>query len=355
MDMGIVRSSWAKNAVWGSFKGGPYVACPCSGEEYPDKGNVAIVNGARPFLVNTGGALQRNTPGADDGGQYFDPIYNELFGDTGNREIFNLFYVSEPKPAGQGEYLRNDGARTSMVAFDDGGDYVFMSSSHLEDEYPQRRDSNPQTIMSWTRDAIYVRPDIFVVDDATEISDPSIDQWLAWHFATRPIASGSTGTRYDIGSGSAYAGTIESVFPTGSKTKVVNVFDSDKVYRVEIRPGASGAGQRWLTVFDAASSPSDALDATAMSSAAGNITAGAATGVLLVGTGRNVVYVKVDQPGSGVTYRAPVGSTLNVVSGLDPLGSYSVVVSSGSGATTVSITPSGNRHPSDAGVLSFST
>jgi hypothetical protein len=357
LDNAYVRSSWNTDAVWGMFKSGPYVACPCSGEEFYDKGSLTIVDGERPFLVNAWGALLRNTPGTGDGSQYFNPLYDDLYGDAAHREIFNIFYVDEPTPEGQGEYLRQDGATTALSDFDEGGDYVFMRGTNLADQYPQYRDNNPKTITSWTRDVIYVRPDLFIVDDVTEITDVGIDQWMAFHFPARPRAiTGSSSPRFDVGSDNGYLGSVETIFPKQAVDTIENVFDSGKVFRLEIRPGQPATKQHWLTVFDAGSDPGTAVDATPMSVSDGNVTSGSASGTALEGNDRDVVYLKVATlSSSGLTYHSATTDALNVLTGLDPDGSYSIVVSTGPGTTTVSLTSGGSLHPSDAGVLTFTT
>jgi hypothetical protein len=144
------------------------------------------------------------------------------------------------------------------------------------------------------------------------------------------------------------------VFPETAQSKLENVFSSNKVYRLEVRAGGSGLDQRWLTILNAAPTAGDAVAATAMSSAAGNVTAGSASGALLQRSTGNIVYLKVTAFGAnGVTYRIPPGQTLNVLTGLDPSGSYSLAESVGPGSTTISISSGGQLHASAAGVLSF--
>ena len=62
---------------------------PDNGEEYFDKGSLAIMNGSKQLLVNATGALLRNTPGTNDGSAYYNPVYDDLFGDGGPRDLFN--------------------------------------------------------------------------------------------------------------------------------------------------------------------------------------------------------------------------------------------------------------------------
>ncbi len=114
IEMAAVRSDWSRRAVWAAFKSGPYINFTDNGEEYFDKGSLSIVNGSRPLLVNANGALLRDTPGTGDGDRYYQPIYDDLFSDTGRRDIFNIFYTDRPAPLGQSNRLRSAGARTHI-------------------------------------------------------------------------------------------------------------------------------------------------------------------------------------------------------------------------------------------------
>ena len=115
MEAAAMRSDWSQNAVWGTFKSGPYTNSPEAGWQYFDEGSLAIVNGSVPFLVNAPGALMRNTPGSSDGGDFAAKLDDDLFfGNPPNRDLFNVFYVNKPTPEGQTDRLRSEGAKTQM-------------------------------------------------------------------------------------------------------------------------------------------------------------------------------------------------------------------------------------------------
>jgi len=345
IEMAAVRSNWSRSAVWGAFKSGPYINYPENGEEYFDTGSLSIVNGSRPLLVNANGALLRNTPGTSDGDRFYQPIYDDLFSDGGrNRDIFNVFYVGGPSPWGQGNRLRSDGARTRIARFHDGGSYVLMTGTHLEDEYPQ---SGARAIRSWTRTVVYVRPGTFVVSDRTSITDPAIDQWLAFHLGGHAIAvpSGSAGVnRYDVIGHSGYAGSVDTVLPAGHTDSIAGLFGSTKVDRLEVRPGSPASDQRWLTVFDAAASAPRAAHVAPLRAT------GEAVGVLLQRPGGGNTAVVI---GAGaqmdVRYALSRGSTLNLVSGLEPGARYTVRTGGG----VVDIRPGSGRRADRGGTLVF--
>ena len=249
MDMASMRSSWKKDAVWAEFKAAPYTDYQGAAEELYDEGSLTILNGAKQFLVYAPTALLRNTPGTSDGERFEDIVYDNIYSDTGPRDLFNIFYVSDPGPSGQTDVLRSEGAQTA-TQFSDHGSYAVARATHLEDLYPRDRNADP-TISLWTRDVVYVRPRIFVVRDKTTVSDGSIDQWLAWHFLGKPSAAG--GGRYNLASGS-----VEVLAPSGHTEKIVNVLGSNKVYRLEVRRSGSARQTQWVTVFQAGPGAVDA-------------------------------------------------------------------------------------------------
>jgi hypothetical protein len=172
--MASARSSWSTSAVWAEFKSGPYTNYPQNGEELYDQGSLAIVKGSRPFLVNAWGALVRNTPGTSDGSKFWQDAYNDVEGDGGPRDLFNVFYVNGPA-AGQGDYWRSDGSRAGIDRFYDGGNYVVVRGSHLEDNYP-RSPGGPKTISAWARVVEYLRPELVAVFDQTQVERASLGQ-----------------------------------------------------------------------------------------------------------------------------------------------------------------------------------
>jgi len=353
--MAAMRSSWDTSAVWGMFIGGPYVNNPDNGEEYFDKGAVSIVNGSRPFLVNTAAALQRNTtPGSDDSDKFGQPIYDELFGDSGGRSIFNVFYTGQPTPLGQGELLRSQGAHTRMSAFEDAGGTVFARSTGLEDEYPR---AGNKTITRWTRELVYLRPGTFVVHDRTTVTDPALDQWMAFHLSGQPQAVGADPgvTSYDVSATGGYAGRVHVVLPAGHKEAVNNVMGSGKVFRLEVRGGDPAASHEWLTIFDAAPSAGEASSAAPITPVTGPM-----SGVLLPRGGGNEAVLlsprEADQPVSEETaYRVAAADTRHVLVGLEPGTQYSVTAAKAGNQVEVHVKPGGGIASSANGVLRFHT
>ena len=341
IEMAATRSTWQSNAVWAEFKAGPYTNYPDNGEELPDQGSLAIVNGARPFLVNAWGALVRNTPGTGDGSPLWQKAYDDVLGDNSPRDLFNVFYIGGPSP-GQGQYLRSDGARTAIDRFQDAGTYVEMRGTHLEDNYP-RNSEQPKTLKSWTREIVYLRPDLFVVFDSTAISSASLDQRMDFHFGGRLLDRGAG--RFDDGSGSSYAGTVQTVLPVRAKDTVVDVFGAHKVYRLEVRPPRPEADTHWLTVLDAASSSGAAFHAAPLT------VAGNGTGVFLSHAGKRFTVIQGTAP---LHFTVPSrAKTRCTITGLKPGATYRIA-KTGHGEK-VAILPGGTSKASAAGVLTFDT
>src|SRR6185369_11131998 len=107
-----------------------------------------------------------NTPGTNDGDPVFNDLYNELFqeqsdGVNGARRIFNTYYAMRPNGYwGQIGNTPFDGSTTTLSRFEDGGSFVLMRGTHLEDQY-----FGDHPISGWTRNVAYVRPQLFVVYD----------------------------------------------------------------------------------------------------------------------------------------------------------------------------------------------
>jgi hypothetical protein len=340
LDMATARSSWEPSAVWSMFIGGPYVNNPDNGEEYYDKGALTIVNGDRPFLVNAGATLQRHTPGTEDGNEFSQELFDELFGPEARRSLFNVFYVDRPEPIGQEGYTRAEGANTHMSAFEDAGGSVYMRASDLRDQYPI---SGDKTIRDWTREIAYLRPGTFVVHDRTSVTDPSLDQWMSFHFAGRPepVADGS----YDVTTGRGYAGRVHTLLPERRDERIVDVFDSGKAFRLEVH-GPHATDQDWLTVFDAAPNAGAASTAEPLDTGAG-------PGVLLHREGGDeaVLFATAET----IRYRVRAAQTTHVIAGLQPNTSYELRGSRAGDSIDVAVRQGEGRRTSEAGVLRFHT
>jgi hypothetical protein len=222
---------------------------------------------------------------------------------------------------------------------------VLLQGVHLEDEYPR---SGPATISSWTRTVMYLRPGTFVVYDRTAVTDPHLDQWLAFVLAGRPTAAGAPADgarRYDVVGRSGYAGSVYTVLPVGHVDSAAGFFGGTKCFRLEVRPGRADRVQQWLTAFDAAPSPCQAATVTPIQAT------GEPAGVLVrrAGTGEAVLLGGEDP--ADVRYARPSGPTLNVITGLRPGATYSV----STGGGRVDVHPGPGMRASASGVITFRT
>jgi hypothetical protein len=354
-EMGSVRSGWDTGAVWGSLDAAPYIDFPDAGEQLFDSGSLAVAHGNRPFLVNATGQLFRGTNPPDD------LIYNDNFGDSSTRGLYNVFYTGAPTPLGQGAPSRADGAGTHISAFEQNQSFVFMRASQLEDMYPR---TGTPTISAWTRDVIYLRPDLFVINDRTNVTDQNVDQWLRFHFAGAPtrVADPSSGvSRYDIGSGASYAGSVSNVLPVGHQQQVTpTIFSGSDVSRIDVRAGTPAKQNQWMTVVDAAGSPAQAAQASRLSASDGNVLAGTVAGTLLRSSGGSFAVLSGTGPAgttvaTPIRYHLPAGATVNVVSDLAPGTAYAVTSTADATGVVVDIRPGSGPQASASGVLSFST
>ena len=210
-------------------------------------------------------------------------VYNDEYGEFdptniyfGNRTIYNIFYVrkmsaTEPVTAyGQLAESAEDGARTQVTAYEDGGTYVYTLATNLEDMYRSRKTMTRKSPRGRARSCICVRTDF-----SCTTAPPPATQAAATRRATnssrsifrlilracsRPLAR----QRFDITYNATYAGAMTTVLPVNTATTQSSACirhvppDCDGSTN---REGLAGAGSRadhcgrikaWLTAFDLA-------------------------------------------------------------------------------------------------------
>jgi hypothetical protein len=359
-----MRSSWASNAVWAAFQAGPYTGYPSSSEEFFDEGSLAIQRGGVQFLVNTWGAMMRNTPGTSDGDPVFNDVYNELFqeqtdGVNAGRRIFNTYYAVRPGGYwGQAGNTPFDHSATTLSRFEEGGSYVLMRGTHLEEQY-----FSDHPIAGWTRTVAYVRPQLFVVYDRTSLKTGA-DNWMAWHMAPLPrertdAVAGThafdvTDTRAAFG-GDLFRGRVTTILPAGHVVNNVDVFGRGKVYRLEVRAPAPVLANAWLTVFDASSTAAAAKNAAPLIATVGGTPAAEGT-LLSGGNGGNlaVLFSKSGAPIVGpLGFQVPAADTYCLLPDLTPAAGYTATASVVNGGIALNVAPGGPLLASADGTLAF--
>lgn len=359
------RSDWSTGASWMSFRAGPYVNNPGQGEQGFDQGSLALVRGNAPLLVNTFGWMAHEPNGSADENR----LYSDLFGSfdgalyMGNRQIYNVYYVrnmSGPTVVnqfGQAAYTTEDNqVRTQTSAFEDGGDYVHVLGTHLEDMY--RKFPGGTSVAAWSRQVMFLRPNRFVVYDRTTSGSAAYDQYLAWHFPANPV-KGSTAagqSRLDVTYNGHYVGAMTTVLPANASPTTVRLYPSSpvtKVWQVQVRPATAGATQRWLTVFDLSSTAS-AVATTAPVS----VTRGTFVGVRLAASdGNSVLLSSSGAPGvavaGSISYTVPTAAAEHFITDVAARSGYDIVASTASGVQVISVNPGGSYTSSPEGVLNF--
>jgi len=363
-NMSIMRSDWTTSAVWGNILGGATTSNSESGHEKFDKGGLTITRGGTRFLVQAHAEMDQNTsPGSGDGGAFDFPPGddpnnpNNFFNDdfNGNATSYNIFYTKNPIRWGQFA-VDPTTAKTAVSKFEDGGTYAYTRVSHLEDMYNDGEDVN--NVPHWTRDVLYLRPELFVVRDRTIVKDPKIPQYMAWHFPQTPVLTKqmdnlTVDNRYDISDPNGlYKGNITSLFPMGGDTNLVNLYGSNRAYRVEALTAKNPTtGQSWLTVLDPALSKASSYTSTRMSAADGNILQGGLFGaemknatdcqIALFGTGSDQTIVSgtvqflASKLGEGVTIADMTPGTLYTLTSSTSGGKILVTLTPGSGPLKV--------------------
>jgi hypothetical protein len=373
------RSDWSTAATWLSFRAGPYVEDPNHAEQYYDQGSLALVRGATPLLVNGTGWIVHEPDG--DRGEYpadfscdtpdDESIYCDMFGNfepgdpyLGNRSLPGVFFVRHMSGATLQERFGQEGngpldftpPRTRVTRFEDRSAYVYALAEHLEDMY--RPFAGGAGVAAWSRQILYLRPNRVAVFDRTTTGSALYDQYMAFDFAAAPTPAGPS--RLDVTvAPNTFAGSMTVVLPDGANLGTpVQMYPgrpSGKVWQVQVRPATAGTEQRWIAVFDLASSAAGIAQARKL-----DVAQGAIFGTLL--TDANGAIALVSNSGAAgtattlpVSYRTPLLGTLHVVTDLQPNTGYVVSVLGEATANTVTLaagTPA-NVISSAQGVLNF--
>ncbi|HLK41034.1 MAG TPA: hypothetical protein VKU41_29990 [Polyangiaceae bacterium] len=283
-----VRSAWQKDAVWGTFVAGTYIDAPDSGEQLFNQGSVAVVAGDQPILVNATGWLPQ---AGGNAGETF--VYDDSWGNK-TRLLYNTFFAAgvAQVPVAPGS------AQTQVAKYEEQGAFAHARGVHIADMYA----TGGVGVSQFTRDFAYVRPGTFVVYDRTTLGG-SADQWLAWHTPTQPTAvatSDATQARFDVASQGATVGSIRTLLPRTATAMKVNLVNG-AAWRLEMHSPTQAAAQDWLTVVTAGAS---VPDETRLSSADGNVTAGAVVGVHVLSSPRNAVVLFGDDHAAAATVSA---------------------------------------------------
>jgi hypothetical protein len=365
MGMVSARSNWSTSASWMSFRAGPYTNNPGQGEQGFDEGSLALVNGSIPLLVNAYGWMVHDPNGSADE----DRLYNDQYGSfngtqyTGNREMYNVFYVRNMNGStvkerfGQGAFTsEDDNVRTTVSAYEDGQGYVYTLATHLEDMY--RRFSAGPAVSSWSRQIVYLRPNIFVVYDRTTSGSSSYDQYMAWHFPANPASAsaGSGENRIDVTYNGTFAGSMMTVLPKDAKLTTVALYPNSnpvKVWQVRERPADDKTSQHWLTVFDTSSQAGNVASTSPV-----DVTSGDVIGVRVLGYyGAQVMISSAGPAGTpisgSIVYQVPGTGSYHVITDLASDTAYGVSASSSGGGQSIKVSPGGSFKSSPKGVLAF--
>lgn len=365
MNAVAARSGWDNGASWMSFRAGPYVNNPAQGEEYFDQGSLALVRGSVPLLINTGGWVVHEPNGTQEENNVYADNYGTFNGSVylGNRQLYNVFYVRNMSGStvvdryGQAAYTTEDNqVRTQVSAYEDGGRYVYVLATHLEDMY--RKFSAGPGVAAWSREVVYLRPNRFVVFDRTTKGNANYDQFLAWHFPASPAALAAPvgQNRMGITYGNQFVGAMTAVLPSSSQMTTVPLYPGSnpvKAWQVQERPASSNVNQIWLTVFDLSTAASSLASTSPVV-----VNQGGIAGVQLIASdGSTVVVSSTGAAGTPLTGDigygvSPVGSE-QVVTDLAPNTGYSASVASNGNTQNITISAGGTLMSSAKGVLTF--
>jgi hypothetical protein len=343
-----VRSAWDTGAVWGALSGGAYIDASYSGEQEFDSGNLSVVVGDQPVLINPTGWLPQNagTPGEDF-------VYDDSYGKK-ERRLYNTFFVddsSNPYNPGQNSLSPLD-SKAHVDRFEDGKGFVHARATNLEEQYGS---SGARPVTQFTRELVYLRPGTFVLFDRTTVAQAGADQWLSFHTAVAPsqaTTADPTESRFDVVVGGAQVGSIRTLLPPSAKTTTTSLLGS--AARLEVHAPVRAAAQQWLSVVTA--SPATG-EQTRLSSADGNVLSGNMVGVELSAPQNQVVLFANDQAGAGVAaaeYSVHAASSDHVLVNVEPASAgYAVTGTVTDGKLRIRVSQGGPIQASANKTLSF--
>jgi hypothetical protein len=338
-----MRSTWQKDATWATFVSGQYIDSPESGEQYFNQGSVDVVVGDQPLIVDATGWLPQIQ--GDNGASF---VYDDTWGSQ-TRLLDNTFYVSGTVQ----DQFDPTQASTHVEHYEDTGTFVHARGVQIEQMYTHNG------VSQFTREVVYVRPNVFVVYDRTSIPTAGTDQWLSWHLAAQPgtvTATDPTQGRYDVTAAGLAQGSVRTLLPRNAKPNLVSIM-SGALWRLEIHDPASAAQQDWLTVVTAGSA---APDQTRISAADGNLVSGGLVGVHVQAASRNAVVLfssdhAAKASSSSAHYHvAQTADCDHVLLDMAPSASgYGVNVTPQGTGLDIDVEPNGTIQPTASGTLSF--
>ncbi|HTA90672.1 MAG TPA: hypothetical protein VK745_13875, partial [Polyangiaceae bacterium] len=342
-----MRSTWDATAAWAGFEGGAYINAADSGEELFDAGNLSVVVGDQPVLINATGWLPQNagSPGED-------MVYDDSYG-TKQRRLYNTFFVNDASnPYNPGQNSADpSSSKAHIERYEDGAVFVRARATNLEGQYGN---SSYHPVSQFTRDLVYVRPGTFVLFDRTTVAQGSADQWLSFHTPVAPtqaITADATQRRFDVVVQSATVGSIRSLLPRSSSTTTTSLLASGT--RLEVHTPARAATQQWLSTITASSSTGEQVR---LSSADGNVASGNLVGVELDAPQNQVVLFPSDQAGTATVasadYTVSQLSANHVLVDVAPAIGYSITATPSGGKLHVIVKQGGAFTPSANGTLS---
>jgi hypothetical protein len=343
-----MRSTWDATATWGGLEGGAYINASDSGEELFDAGNLSVVAGDQPVLINATGWLPQNAGSSGE-----DMVYDDSYG-TKQRRLYNSFFVNDASnPYNPGQNSADPtSSKAHVERYEEAGVFVRARAANLEGQYGN---SGYHPVSQFTRDLVYVRPGTFVLFDRTTVAQASADQWLSFHTPVAPTSAttaDSTQRRFDVVVKSANVGSIRTLLPRSASTSTTALLASGT--RLEVHAPAHAAVQQWLSVVTTGTTG----EQVRLSAADGNVASNNVVGVELDAPQNQVVLFPSDQAGTATLTNAdytvsPISANHVVVDVAASSSGYAISATPTGGKLHVVIKQGGSFKPTANGSLSF--
>jgi hypothetical protein len=317
------RSDWSTSAVWLSLADGPVI----EDHQHMDQGHFTLQRGADYLVINSGayGLLTtlpyHNTLGFDDRG-------------AGNHIVY---------PPGQGSW----GPAAKITRYEDQNTFVYAEAD-IAPAYVNN-DGVTNSVTSALRTLVYIRPNIVVLHDETQVANPAVKKIFNINFNAASLPKSVDIYRASHGVSNVFMRALVPANPTPTITQLNYDHGTKNVSNYQVTTSGSTAGT-FLHLFELTDNTQIAMSASNYIVSSDGREEGAE---INLGTRRWIVMsstsAAVVQHTSALAYNVPQACPCtHVVTNISPSTAYQVTVTGGAGGT-VAATSDAN------GVLTFQT
>jgi hypothetical protein len=335
----LARTDWTPNATWFDYLGNWETI------------NHQVGSSNEFELYRKGEWLTKERTGyGNDGVSMTSDYHNTLALQNDVPNNLQFYETATSARGGQWTNGQNAGDPKVLTSHGTGWVYAFGDATNLYNRPGSTPQSSAMDITHASRSIVWLEPDHVVVYDRATSKTSNRFKRFNLTLLADPIVSGNTAT---VTSPGGQRLTVSTLLPPTATLTGSAAENFDRVadlepskYRLVVEDPSNPTNIRFLHVLEAADAGVPATTPGLLASTSGNAFQGAAVA-------GSVVMFPVDATLSftGTSYVAPPGTTLQLVTGLTPGGSYTASVQATATGIAVTVTPGGSSVADAAGVL----